>query len=52
MFLEIGIERLLSAVMASIMMPYWGWDGCKFVGFALLVTATLAGSILFSLMIW
>ncbi|CAM9933250.1 unnamed protein product [Ectocarpus sp. 4 AP-2014] len=52
MFFEIEMERLLTAVIASIMMPYWGWDGCNFVGFALLVTATLAGSILFSLMIW
>ncbi|CBN74983.1 hypothetical protein Esi_0060_0121 [Ectocarpus siliculosus] len=52
MFFEIAMERLLSAVIASIMMPYWGWDGCNFVAFALLVTAILAGSIFFSLMIW
>ncbi|CAN0189270.1 unnamed protein product [Ectocarpus sp. 6 AP-2014] len=52
MFFEIGMERLLTAVIASILTPCWGWDGCNFVGFALLVTAILAGSIFFSLLIW
>ncbi|CAM9375491.1 unnamed protein product [Ectocarpus sp. 12 AP-2014] len=50
MLYEIAMERLLSAVIAS--MPYWGWDGVSnFVGYALLI-ATLAGTMLFSLMIW
>lgn len=52
MFFEIGMERLLTVVIASFMVPHWGWDGCNFVGFALLVTAILAASIVFSLMIW
>ncbi|CAN0134871.1 unnamed protein product [Ectocarpus sp. 4 AP-2014] len=54
MLFEIGMERLPTAVIA-FMMPYWPseWDGSNFAGYAVpLVIATLAGSILFTLMIW